>query len=233
MSYTRYYFKLILFTLFLFRMCFGQASCLPLSGTDANHPNGLFLQLGPQKQYRGPRQNSSPTYITQIGGGALVLAIIAMVTSYDGWRLHQQLMAASEREVANLALALATDRRAACRRSMCSFGTRQHGTRPRADEESTEVIHDALASRAVGVSQLSMITIVDRSGMQRIDRAPPASRSATSRIAAISCASATIPMPDLVINESAFSRSEQVPSLVLSRSLRRPNSSSTASSPRT
>jgi len=73
MSYTRYSFQFAIFTVLLLRTCFGQASCLPLSGSDANHPNGLFLQLVPQKQYSGPRQNSSSTYIFQIGNATQIL----------------------------------------------------------------------------------------------------------------------------------------------------------------
>lgn len=162
---------------------------------------------------------------TIIGAGALVLAIIAMVTSYDGWRLHQQLMAASEREVANLALALATD----TARSVQAVDVLLRDTaawyEATGRQESTEVIHDALASRAVGVSQLSVITIVDRSGMQRYR-----SRATGEPLSDVSDRGYFLrqrddPNAGLVINEPAFSRSEQVPSLVLSRSLRRPDGS--------
>ena len=73
MSYTRYYFQFIIFTVLLVRTCFGQAACFPLNGFDATHPNGLFLQLVPLKQYSGPRQNSSSTYISQISNQAQVL----------------------------------------------------------------------------------------------------------------------------------------------------------------
>src|ERR1700690_3926034 len=73
MSYTRYYFNLFIFTMFLFRTCFGQTNCLPLYGTDANHPNGLFVQVVPKKLYSGPRQNPSSTYVVTVGQGGQVL----------------------------------------------------------------------------------------------------------------------------------------------------------------
>jgi uncharacterized protein (TIGR03437 family) len=73
MSYTSHFFKLLIFTLLLCQTCFGQANCFPLDGSDANHPNGLFLRLTPQKTYTGARQNTTPTYITQIGNGSQVI----------------------------------------------------------------------------------------------------------------------------------------------------------------
>jgi uncharacterized protein (TIGR03437 family) len=69
MSHTRYYFKLLLLTVALFRTCYGQASCFPLNGADVNHPNGLLLQLVPAKTYTGPRQNTTSTYISQAAEG--------------------------------------------------------------------------------------------------------------------------------------------------------------------
>ena len=68
MSYTRYC-KFLLCLLFI-PTCFGQATCFPLNGVDNNHPNGLFLQFVPSKQYSGPRQNSTSTYLSPIPQGA-------------------------------------------------------------------------------------------------------------------------------------------------------------------
>jgi len=62
----RHYSKLLLWSLCLFRTCFGQSNttCLPLYGGDSLHPNGLFIQLAPLKPQR---QNSTSTYIAQVG----------------------------------------------------------------------------------------------------------------------------------------------------------------------
>jgi uncharacterized protein (TIGR03437 family) len=73
MSYTRLFFKLVIFAIFLLQTCFAQTTCLPLYGSDAKHPNGLYVQLGPQKTYSGAKQNSTPTYIVGAGGGSLLL----------------------------------------------------------------------------------------------------------------------------------------------------------------
>ena len=92
-------------------------------------------------------------------------------------------------------------------------------------QESAELIHDALASRAVGVSQVSVITIVDRSGMQRYR-----SRATGEPLSDVSDRGYFLRQRDdpdagLVINEPVISRSERVPSLILSRPLRRPDGS--------
>jgi uncharacterized protein (TIGR03437 family) len=73
MPYTRLYFKLVIFAIFLLQTCFGQTTCFPLYGSDANHPNGLFVQLTPQKTYSGAKQNSTPTYIVGAGFGSALL----------------------------------------------------------------------------------------------------------------------------------------------------------------
>jgi PAS domain S-box-containing protein len=158
-----------------------------------------------------------------IGAGALVAAIIAMATAFDGWRLHQQLMAANEREMTNLALALATG----TERSVQAVDVLLRDTaawyEATGRDDSTEAIHDALASRAAGVGQVSVMTIVDRSGMQRYR-----SRATGEPLSDVSDRryfqrQRDEPDAGLVINEPVVTRSERVPSLVLSRPLRRPD----------
>jgi len=152
-------------------------------------------------------------------------ALIALTTTYDGWRLHQQLVAANEREVGNLALALATG----TARSVQAVDVVLRDTAAwyeangRFEDEAT--IQDALASRAVGVSQVSVITIVDRAGVQRYR-----SRATGEPLSDVSDRGYFVRQRDepdagLVINEPVVTRSERIPALIVSRALRRPDGS--------
>src|SRR5690349_10344621 len=72
MSHTRHLFRLTLLTLAGLPACLGQSgnsNCLPLYGVDANHPNGLSLQLFPSKQNFGARPNTIPAVMTQLFNG--------------------------------------------------------------------------------------------------------------------------------------------------------------------
>ena len=176
---------------------------------------GCKIAMTSKKRLRGPI----------IAAGALLAAIIALTTTYDGWRLHQQLMAANEREVGNLALALATG----TARSVQAVDVVLRDTAAWYEATGrlrmTRRSSDALASRAVGVSQVSVITIVDRSGMQRYR-----SRATGEPLSDVSDRGYFLRQRDepdagLVINEPVVSRSERMPSLILSRPLRRPDGS--------
>jgi len=160
-----------------------------------------------------------------IAAGVLLAATIALTTTYDGWRLHQQLMAANEREVGNLALALATG----TARSVQAVDVVLRDTAAWYEAsgrlEDAATIQNALASRAVGVSQVSVITIVDRTGMQRYR-----SRTTAEPLNDVSDRGYFARQRDesnagLVINEPVITRSERIPALILSRALRRPDGS--------
>ena len=70
MSLFRHFARTIVPIAALFPACYAQ-TCLPLYGTDAAHPNGLFIRLAPAKQ---PAQNTYPTYIWPLAStGAQVL----------------------------------------------------------------------------------------------------------------------------------------------------------------
>ena len=72
MSYTRFYLTLLFLFLFFSNASFPQ-TCYGLYGTDANHPNGLFLQLAPAKKYTGSHQNTYPTLISEIFDGSQII----------------------------------------------------------------------------------------------------------------------------------------------------------------
>ena len=158
-----------------------------------------------------------------IGAGALVATVILASTAYDGWRLHQQLMAANEQEVGNLALALATGtaRNVQAVDVLLRDTATWYGSSGR--QESAPVVQQALGMLAVGFSQVSVLTIVDRSGMQRYR-----SQATGEPLSDVSDRSYFVRQRDddkagLVINEPVVTRSEKLPALILSRPLRSPD----------
>lgn len=160
-----------------------------------------------------------------IAAGALLVAIIALATTYDGWRLRHQLMAVNEREVGNLALALATGTARSVQAVDLVLRDTAAWYQATGRFEDEAAIHDALASRAVGVSQVSVITIVDRSGVQRYR-----SRTTGEPLSDVSDRGYFVRQRDdpdagLVINEPVVTRSERTPALILSRALRQPDGS--------
>ncbi len=158
-----------------------------------------------------------------IGAGALVATIILASTAYDGWRLHQQLMAASEQEVGNLALALATGTARNVQAVDALLRDTATWYESAGRQDSAPAVQQALGMLAVGFSQVSVLTIVDRSGMQRYR-----SRTTGEPLSDVSDRSYFVRQRDdvdagLVINEPVVTRSEKVPALILSRPLRGPD----------
>jgi signal transduction histidine kinase len=157
-----------------------------------------------------------------VAGGATLIAAITGSAAYDGWRLHEQLMQASERELGNLANALA----AQASRGMQTVDVLLRDTASwyEADGRNKDGagIESALASRAVGVPQVSVLTVVDAAGQQRFR-----SRATGEPLADVSDrpyfqAQRDQPGLGLFINEPVRTRSEGLPGLVMSRRLNRP-----------
>jgi PAS domain S-box-containing protein len=159
---------------------------------------------------------------TIAAGGVLILVFIASA-AYDGWRLHQQITLANERELGNLAKALSQE----AARSLEAVDVLLRDTAvwyegPRARREP-DAIAAALANRAVGVGQVSVLSIVDAHGMQ-IAR----SRATGEPLADVSDRPYFIRQREkavsgLFINEPIITRTERIPALVLSRRLSGPS----------
>jgi signal transduction histidine kinase len=155
------------------------------------------------------------------GGVALIIAIAASA-AYDGWRLHEQIMASTERELGNLANALseqaarslqAIDMLLRDTAAWYEFGGRGM---------DSAALQDGLAARVAGVSQVSVLTIVDAQGMQRYR-----SRQTGEPMADVSDRSYFISQRDAVdrgmyIHEPIVTRTERLPALVVSRRLQGP-----------
>lgn len=158
-----------------------------------------------------------------IAGGVLLIAAFAGSAAYDGWRLHQQIMSANERELGNLANALA----AQGARSLQAVNVLLRDTATwyqlSGAQLPPEAIEAALASRTVGVSQVSVLTVVDASGRQRYR-----SRETGQALADVSDRPYFLAQRDnadagLYINEPIVTRTERIPGLVVSRRLETPD----------
>jgi signal transduction histidine kinase len=154
-------------------------------------------------------------------GAALILAFVGSAV-YDSWRLHQQIMLANERELGNLSKALAAE-------ASTSLGTVDAVLletvawyEGRRSERDPDTLAQALATRAYGVDQVSVLSLVNAQGMQvarsRVTGAPLAEVADRPYYIRHRDASDL----GLFINEPIVTRTERVQSLVLSRRLNGP-----------
>jgi len=152
-----------------------------------------------------------------VATGVVLVAAFTASAVYDSWRLHQQINLANERELGNLAKALA-----------------EHGSRnlqavdlllrDTADWYETvgryqepDAISAALAARVVGISQVSVLTLVDASGMQRYRSRPTGEPLADVSDRPYFTNQRERPSGGLYINEPVVTRSERLPAMVISR----------------
>jgi len=156
------------------------------------------------------------------GGVALIMAFVASA-AYDGWRLHEQVMSGSERELGNLANALA----AQAARSLQAVDVVLRDTAAWYEgggrDSGQAALEDMLASRVVGVSQVSVLQIVDATGKQRYR-----SRQTGEPLADVSDRPYFAAQRDasdlgMFINDPIVTRTERIPALVVSRRLQGPH----------
>jgi PAS domain S-box-containing protein len=158
-----------------------------------------------------------------VAAGVLLIAACIGSASYDGWRLHQQIMLANERELGNLAKALAEQ----SLRSMQAVDVVLRDTASWYAASSGDFdpggVSPGLASRTVGVPQVSVLTIVDAEGMQR-----HRSRDTGGPLSDVSDRPYFTAQRDsrdagLYISEPMTTRTEGMPGLVVSRRIEGPN----------
>ncbi|MBJ2157977.1 ATP-binding protein [Variovorax sp. IB41] len=152
-----------------------------------------------------------------VAAGVLLIAACIGSAGYDGWRLHQQIMLANERELGNLAKALAEQ----SLRSMQAVDVVLRDTASWYGASSGDFgpgeVSPGLASRTVGVPQVSVLTIVDAHGMQR-----HRSRETGGPLSDVSDRPYFTAQRDsrdtgLFISEPMTTRTEGMPGLVVSR----------------
>jgi PAS domain S-box-containing protein len=152
-----------------------------------------------------------------VAAGVLLIAACIGSAGYDGWRLHQQIMLANERELGNLAKALAEQ----SLRSMQAVDVVLRDTASWYGAASGDFgpgeVSPGLASRTVGVPQVSVLTVVDAHGMQR-----HRSRDTSGPLSDVSDRPYFTAQRDsrdtgLFISEPMTTRTEGMPGLVVSR----------------
>lgn len=100
-------------------------------------------------------------------GGLLIAAFIGSAV-YDSWRLNRQVTMANARELGNLAKALAAQAANTLQAVDVLLIDTSSWYQASASEMSPDAVERALAQRAIGVPEVSVLTIVDAQGMQRV-----------------------------------------------------------------
>jgi PAS domain S-box-containing protein len=151
-------------------------------------------------------------------GGLLIAAFIGSAV-YDSWRLHQQVMMANARELSNLANALAAQA-AHTLQSVDVLLTDTAGWYGASSPDlASDAAQQALAQHAATVPEVSVLTLVDAQGMQRLrSRATgePLASVADRPYFQVQREGAGV---GLFINPPLITRTERVPALVISRRL--------------
>jgi PAS domain S-box-containing protein len=151
--------------------------------------------------------------------GILVILAFAVSSAYDAWRSYHRSIGATNREIRNVANALAEQTAWTFRAvDLALLDTARWYTSDRR-ETPTEQLDEVLANRTGGLKQLSLITIVDAHGIQR-----HRSRGASPPNLDVSDRSYFIAQRDgavhgLFMSEPLVSRSENRAAIVLARRL--------------
>jgi PAS domain S-box-containing protein len=99
--------------------------------------------------------------------GILVILAFAVSSAYDTWRAYHRVVAATDREIGNVANALAEQTAWTFRAVDLLLVDTAQWYSSEGRHLPPEQINDALASRTAGVTQVSLLTIVDAHGIQR------------------------------------------------------------------
>jgi len=158
-----------------------------------------------------------------VAAGVVLVAAFAGSAVYDSWRLYQQITFATERELGNLANALAEQGAGTLQAVDLLLRDTADWYETTGRDLSPGAIANALASRVVGVSQVSVLTLVDAQGMQR-----HRSRTTGEPLADVSDRPYFRNQRErssggLYINEPVVTRTERLPALVVSRRLSTPD----------
>src|SRR6202011_1288207 len=99
--------------------------------------------------------------------GALVILAFAASSAYDAWRAYSNSLVATDREIDNVAKALAEQTAWTWQGIDLLLRDTARWYRNDSDKIAPEHLDEVLANRTAGVSQLRVITIVDAHGIQR------------------------------------------------------------------
>jgi hypothetical protein len=151
--------------------------------------------------------------------GALVVLAFAASSAYDAWRAYHNSVAATDREIDNVAKALAEQTAWTWQGIDLLLRDTARWYRNDGPKIAPEHLDDVLANRTAGVNQLRVVTIVDAQGIQRAR-----SRGSSPPNLDVSDRSYFIAQRDgtaagLFMSEPLITRSENRAGIVLSRRL--------------
>jgi PAS domain S-box-containing protein len=151
--------------------------------------------------------------------GLLVVAAFAASSAYDAWRAYRNALAATDREIGNVAKALAEQTAWTWQGIDLLLRDTARWYRNDSSKLPPERLDEVLANRTVGVRQVRLITIVDAQGIQR-----HRSRGSSPPNFDVSDRSYFIAQRDgtaagLFVSEPLITRSENRAGVVLSRRL--------------
>jgi PAS domain S-box-containing protein len=151
--------------------------------------------------------------------GVLIVLAVAGSSAYDAWRSHRNSVAATDREIGNVANALAEQTAWTWEAVDLLLRDTAGWYQNDGSKIAAERLDEILANRTAGVRQVRLVTIVDAQGMQRHrsrGSAPPGlDVSDRSYFIAQRDGTAT----GLFISEPLVTRSENRPGVILSRRL--------------
>jgi hypothetical protein len=151
--------------------------------------------------------------------GVLVVIAFAGSSAYDAWRSYKSTLAATHREITNVATALAEQ--TAWTFEGVDLTLRDTARWYQNDNKKIppERLDEVLANRSAGVRQIRLITITDAQGIQRHRSrgSSPPDLDVSDRSYFIAQRDRTV--PGLFMSEPLISRSEGRPGIFLSRRL--------------
>ena len=155
--------------------------------------------------------------------GSLLICVLVGSAVYDAWRLHEQLQVSNQRALANLSRALANE----AKRNFQSVDLLLKDSADWYEEADGRLdavdIRKELSARAAGLPQVGVLTVVDSKGQQRYR-----SRDTGQPLADVSDRPYFISQRNaggdgrLFINEPIITRTQLLPSVVMSRRIERP-----------
>jgi PAS domain S-box-containing protein len=151
--------------------------------------------------------------------GVLVILSFATSSAYDGWRAYENALSATEREIDNESKTLAEQTAWTFQAVDLLLEDTARWYRSDGLKMTPERLDEALANRASGVQQVSVLTITDAQGIQRYRSIGPPlpNLDVSDRSYFITQRDSTV--AGLVMSEPLITRSENRAGIVLSRRL--------------
>jgi PAS domain S-box-containing protein len=102
-----------------------------------------------------------------VAGGAILVLAFSATAGFDIWHLHRQTLAATDRELTNLARAIAEQTARSLQTVNVLLRDTAQWYAADGDKLPAERVHEALASRDAGLPQVLSLAIVDAQGVLR------------------------------------------------------------------